>query len=272
MELDLDALRKRFAQVATQPFMLDQVPPLRASVSDAEWQTRVDLAAAYRLVALEAWDDGLATHLAARVPNEDAFLVNPYGVFFDQINASCLVKVNLTSLQPIQDSPFPINPAALNFHGHLLRARPDVAASIHLHTIAGTAVATHAEGLLPLNQRALYVLPMLAYHSYGGLGTDDNEGPALAHSLADRWLLIMRNHGTLAVGRSIAQAWTYAAMLERVCAYQVASLAGGVALTRLSPQIVAAVPKQARHIELMGAFEWPALLARLAKLDNSYLN
>jgi ribulose-5-phosphate 4-epimerase/fuculose-1-phosphate aldolase len=268
MEKVTDALRRQFAQPMS--FALPKVPSLMGTVSDAEWQARLDLAAVYRLVAHHGWDDLLSTHIAARVPGETAMLVNPYGVLFEQINASCLVKVDLETLQPIQTSPFLLNPAAIQFHGNVLRARPDAAASVHLHTTAGVAVATHEKGVMPLNQRALFLLPMLGYHDYGGLGTNEDEGPELAKSLGEKWLLIMRNHGTLAIGRTIAQAWVYIYLLERVCQYQVATLAGGQSLTPLPQEIIDLVPRQAAHTQFMGAYEWPALLAKLDRLDPSF--
>lgn len=264
----VDVLSRQFAQPMS--FALPEVPSLMGKVSDAEWQARVDLAAAYRLVAHHGWDDLLSTHIAARIPGEAAMLVNPYGVLFEQVNASCLVKVDLQTLQPVQPSPFLLNPAAIHFHGNLLRARADAAASVHLHTTAGVAVATHEKGVMPLNQRALFLLPMLGYHDYGGLGTNEEEGHELPKSLGDKWLLVMRNHGTLAIGRTVAQAWVYMFLLERVCQYQVATLAGSQPLTSLSQDLIDLVPRQAAHTEFMGTYEWPALLAKLDRLDPSF--
>lgn len=199
-------------------------------------------------------------------------LVNPYGVLFDQVNASCLVKVDLQTLQPLQPSPFLLNPAAIHFHGNVLRARGDAAASLHLHTTAGVAVASQEKGVMPINQRALFLLPMLGYHDYGGLGTNEEEGHELPKSLGDKWLLIMRNHGTLAIGRTVAQAWVYMFLLERVCQYQVATLAGGQPLTTLPQAIIDLVPRQAAHTEFMGTYEWPALLAKLDRIDPTFRN
>lgn len=270
MENVMDALRRQFAQPMS--FALSEVQSLKGMVSDAEWQVRVDLAAVYRLVAHYGWDDLLSTHIAARIPGETAMLVNPYGVLFEQINASCLVKVDLETMQPVQPSPFLLNPAAIHFHGNLLRARPDAAASVHLHTTAGVAVATHEKGVMPLNQRALSLLPMLGYHDYGGLGTNEDEGHELPKSLGEKWLLIMRNHGTLAIGRTVAQAWVYMFLLERVCQYQVATLAGCQPLAPLSRAIIDLVPRQAAHMEFMGTYEWPALLAKLDRIDPNFRN
>jgi ribulose-5-phosphate 4-epimerase/fuculose-1-phosphate aldolase len=243
-------------------FAISHISPLKGQVSDAEWRTRCDLAAAYRLVAQHGWDDMLSTHLSARVPGEDAYLINPYGILFSQVTASCLIKISLDG-KALSDSPFPINPAAVNFHGSVMRARPDVQSAMHMHSTAGVAVSTQKDGLLPLNQRALYFMPILAYHDYAGLGVEDSEGDALARDLGSKWALIMRNHGTLTVGRSVAQAFVYTYFLERACQYQLATQVSGVPLIPLSDDVVAVVPKQAGHFEYAGLMEWPALLATL---------
>jgi ribulose-5-phosphate 4-epimerase/fuculose-1-phosphate aldolase len=251
-------------------FALSHVPSLKGRVSEAEWRTRVDLAGAYRLVARFGWDDMLSTHISARVPGEpDRFLINPYGLLFGQVTASSLVKVDAAG-QRYSETPFPLNPAAIIFHGALLSARADVNAALHLHSTAGTAVSMLEEGLLPLNQRALYLTPMLAYLDYGGLGTEAEEGEALARVLGDKWLVIMRNHGTLAAGRSVGQAFVFAYYLERACEYQLHALATGARLRALSREIIDLVPKQGKHIARSGGLEWPALLATLDDIDSSF--
>lgn len=251
-------------------FAMNKVASLAGKVSDAEWQARVDLAASYRLIARFGWDDMLSTHISARVPDApDTLLINPYGVLFDQVTASCLVKVDYQGRQ-LSDTPFPINPAAIVIHGGILEARPDVASALHLHTTAGVAVSTHAAGLMPINQRALYFQDVLAYHDYEGLAVESDERESLVANLADKWALILRNHGTLTVGRTIGQAFIYAYMLERACQYQIASLAGGVPLSELSQDIQARVPKQAQHFKFAGTLEWPALKAQLDAHDAGY--
>jgi ribulose-5-phosphate 4-epimerase/fuculose-1-phosphate aldolase len=251
-------------------FLMGQVPSLQGKVSDAEWRARVDLAASYRLVARFGWDDMLSTHISARVPNEDgALLINPYGVLFEQVTASCLVKVDYHG-KLLSKTPFPINPAAITIHGSILEARADVASALHMHTTPGVAVSTHAAGLMPINQRALYFQDILAYHDYEGLALESDERETLVSHLDDKWALILRNHGTLTVGRTIAQAFVYAYMLERACEYQVATLAGGTQLTDLADEIKARVPKQATHFVFAGTMEWPALLALLDKDDPSF--
>lgn len=249
---------------------LPEIPDIRSTVTEAEWEARCDLAAAYRLVAREGWDDLLSTHLSCRVPDEpDAMLLNPYGLLFGQVTASSLVKVGLDG-DVRSESPFPVNRAAVVIHGGVLEARDDLHSVMHLHTIDGVAVSTHADGLMPLNQRALYFQDMIAYHDYEGLAVDDDERVTLARDLGDKWVMMLRNHGTLAVGRSVGQAYTYLFFLERACQYQTRTLSGGVDLTRLPPEVIELVPKQATHTEHMGRFEWPALTASLAATEPDF--
>lgn len=252
-------------------FHLSEVPSLEGKVSPAEWQARVDLAAAYRLIARHGWDDMLSAHISARVPDEEGtLLINPYGLLFHQVTASSLIKIDYSG-KPLSETPFPINRTAVTFHGGVLEARPDVNSALHLHTTAGVAVSTHQRGLLPLNQRALYFQPMLAYHDYEGLGFDDSERETVAQDLGDKWALIMRNHGTLTVGRSVAQAYVYAYFLERACQYQVATLAAGAdTINELPQSVIDRVPEQATHFVRAGLMEWPALLATLDAEDPSY--
>ena len=251
-------------------FALDDVPPLEGNVSEAEWQTRVDLAASYRLVARYGWDDMLSIHISARVPGEEnAMLINPYGVLFHQITASSLVKVSLDG-DILSQTPFPLNPAAINIHGGLLAARDDANSALHLHSVAGVAVSTHKEGLMPINQRSLYFQSITAYHDYEGIAIDENEREVLARDIGDKWVLILRNHGTLTLGRSVSQAFVYAYFLEMACQYQVATLAGGVELTKLPQEVIDRVADQITHFQFAGLMEWPALLASLDADDTSY--
>lgn len=243
---------------------------LRDRVSEAEWQTRVDLAACYRLIARHGWDDMLSTHISARVPDEpDRFLINPYGRLFGQITASSLVKVDWAGgvHSPTRHR---VNRAGVNIHGAILEARADVGCVLHMHTNAGVAVSTLQEGLLPLNQRALYFMPALAYYDYEGLEIDPSTRPALVKATGDKWLVLLRNHGTLALGRSVGQAFVYAYFFERACQYQVETLSMGRPLVPLPPEVVARVPEQAKHFATYGQLEWPALLETLDAEDPSY--
>ena len=251
---------------------LDRVRPLEGEVSAAEWQARVDLAACYRLVARYGWDDMLSVHISARVPDEEGrFLINPYGLLFSQVTASSLIKVD-SSGKKYSETPFHLNPAAINIHGGILDVREDVASVLHLHTNAGVAVSALKSGLLPINQRSLYFMNIIAYHDYEGIAIEEAERIGLARDLGDKWVMILRNHGTLTVGRTVAQAFVYAYFLERACQYQVQTLSMGAELTPLSQETIDVVPTQIGHFEIAGLLEWPALLATLDAEDPSYRN
>lgn len=252
-------------------FAMKDVPPLKGKVSSAEWQARVDLAACYRLVAQFGWDDMLSNHISVRVPDEpDKLLINPYGILFNQVTASCLIKADFYGKVDTA-TPFPINPTVFTIHGGVLNARKDVHSVLHLHTNAGVGVATQKHGLLPVTQRALYFKNMLAYHDYEGIALDADERVSLGKAIgADKWLVLLRNHGTLTLGTSVAQAFAYAYALERACEYQLAAMAGGTELVTLSQEIIDTVPKQTGHFKFAGTLEWPALLTNLDKTDPSY--
>lgn len=251
-------------------FAMKDVVPLEGKVSEEEWQTRVDLAACYRLVARYGWDDMLSVHISARVPGEEnTMLINPYGVLFHQVTASSLVKVAFDGTV-LSQTPFPINPAGIIIHGGMLSVRPEVNSVLHLHTVAGMAVSTHKEGLMPINQRALYFQPILAYHDYEGIALEEDEQEVLARDFGDKWVMLLRNHGTLALGRSVSQAFVFSYFLEMACKYQIATLSAGVEITRLSQEIIDRVADQITHFQFAGLMEWPALLASLDAEDPSY--
>src|ERR1700733_9520626 len=199
--------------------------PLEASKSDAA--IRVDLAACYRLVALYGWDDLIFTHISARIPGpEHQFLINPYGYFFEEITASSLVKIDLDG-NILQDTPYFINPAGFTIHSAIHAARDDAHYVIHVHTDQGVAVSAQAEGLLPLTQHALVTLPRLAYHDYEGIALDLDERERLVADLGDKSVMLLRNHGTLAVGSTASDCWNSMFMLERACKMQVMALSAG---------------------------------------------
>ena len=190
---------------------------LRDAVPAPEWQARVELAACYRLVALFGWDDLVFTHISARVPEaDDQFLINPYGLFFEEITASSLVKVDHAG-RPLMDTPFAINPAGFVIHSAVHEARPDVHCVLHTHTLHGVAVAAQAAGLLPISQQGALVLGRLAYHDYEGLALRDAERARLVADLGTRSLMILRNHGLLACGRSVAEAFQGMYILDAAC-------------------------------------------------------
>ncbi|MEO7246370.1 MAG: class II aldolase/adducin family protein, partial [Rubrivivax sp.] len=179
-----------------------EIPSRRDHVSTEEWRARVELAAAYRLIALFGWDDLVYTHVSARVPGEPgAFLINPYGLLFEEITASSLVKIDHDG-RPLDDSPFPVNPAGFVIHSAVHAARHDAMCVLHVHSINGIAVAAQAGGLRPLSQHSMFVLSSLGYHDYEGVALNDEEKPRLVADLGDRRFLMLRNHGLLTVGSS----------------------------------------------------------------------
>jgi ribulose-5-phosphate 4-epimerase/fuculose-1-phosphate aldolase len=200
---------------------------IRSQVSEQEWQLRVDLAAAYRLVALHGWDDLIFTHISARIPGpEHHFLINPYGLMFDEITASSLVKVDM-ACRPLLPTPYSVNPAGFVIHSAIHAVRDDVVCVLHTHTRAGVAVSAQKQGLLPISQQATVVLTSLAYHDYEGIAVLDDEKPRLQADLGDRQYLILRNHGLLTVGGSIGEAFLHMYTLEAACQIQLGALAGG---------------------------------------------
>ncbi|HEV2362677.1 MAG TPA: class II aldolase/adducin family protein [Caulobacteraceae bacterium] len=244
---------------------------LRGKVSDDEWQARVDLAALYRLVALWGWDDLIYTHISARVPGADhAFLINPYGLLFEEITASSLVKVDLEG-KVLDETPYFINPAGFTIHSALHAAREDARFVMHLHTDQGIAVAAQSEGLLPLSQHALAILPTVAYHDYEGVALDLDERERLVGDLGDKSLMILRNHGTLAVGRSAGDCWVGMFYLERACKQQVMALSAGRAGVLIAPQAAQDAVKRVTNAGgVGGALAWPACLRRLDRESPGY--
>jgi len=244
---------------------------LRDRVSADEWQTRVDLAAAYRLVAHYGWDDLIFTHISARVPNTDHhFLINPYGQLFSEISASSLVKVDLEG-NKLDDSPFPVNPAGFTIHSAVHAAREEVACVLHLHTVAGVAVSAQVHGLLPINQTAMLLNGEIAHHEYEGVALDHDERPRLVADLGERNAMLLRNHGTLTVGATIPEAFLTMYFFERACATQIATLAGGGALHWPAQSVQEVVRRQAKGgTGGVAKLAWDGLLRMLDKADPSY--
>ena len=181
-------------------------PQLEGRVSAEEWQTRVDLAAAYRLVALFRWDDLVFTHITAKIPGTEHFLINPYGLMFDEITASSLVKIDIAG-KVLQETPFPINPAGFVIHSAVHSARHDAQCVMHTHTLNGVAVSAQKRGVLPISQFSIFVLASLAYHDYEGVALRDDEKPRLVADLGDKTFLMLRNHGLLTVGPTMPAAF-----------------------------------------------------------------
>lgn len=244
---------------------------VRDQVSAEEWQVRVDLAAAYRLVALHGWDDLIFTHISARVPHSDHhFLINPYGYMFEEITASSLVKVDLAGNILMETDSY-INPAGYTIHSAIHGAREDAGCVLHLHTDAGVGVSCHAEGLLPITQNALSVIEDVAYHAYEGIALNLDERERLVADIGTKNLMILRNHGTLAVGQSVAEAWLRIFTLERACAQQVAALASGRYVT--PPDSVQQTTKeQGRGLHALAGLSWAPLMRKLDRIDPSFRN
>lgn len=250
-----------------------QIESRKDRVDDAEWRTRVDLAAAYRLVALFRWDDLVFTHISARVPGRDnEFLINPYGLMFEEITASSLVRVD-TAGNKLDDTPFPVNPAGFTIHSAVHAARHDAQCVLHTHTLNGIAVAAQQGGVLPISQQSIFVLSSLGYHDYEGVALRDDEKPRLVADLGDKSFLMLRNHGLLTVGPTIADAFLNMYLFETVCTIQVRAQAGGGALVEVDPRIIAGAREQARQVTRGvggGALTWPGLLRRLGRQSPGY--
>jgi ribulose-5-phosphate 4-epimerase/fuculose-1-phosphate aldolase len=245
---------------------------VRREVSEEEWQTRIDLAAAYRLVAHYGWDDLIFTHLSARVPGpEHHFLINPYGMMFEEITASSLVKINLQG-EIVSPSPYFINPAGFTIHSAVHAAREDALCVIHLHTDYGLAVSAQKDGLLPISQQSLFALASLSYHEYEGLALNEDEKSRLVSDLGDKTNMILRNHGLLTVGRTAAAAFLSMYILERACRIQVLAQSGGGTLLPVSEPILESVAAQLGAVTVgQGAqLAWPGLLRKLDRIDRSY--
>jgi ribulose-5-phosphate 4-epimerase/fuculose-1-phosphate aldolase len=256
--------------------MLKEIPKI--DCSPEEWEMRVDLAAAYRLVDLYGWSDLLGTHLSARVPGpEDHFLINPFGLMFDEITASSLVKVDQEG-NILSDSEYGINPAGFVIHGAIHMARQDVACVLHTHTKAGVGVATQKEGLLPLTQHALAVIAQTGYHDYFGIATDLAERESLVRDLGNNNVLIMRNHGLLTVGRTVGEAFVWMYRAERACYMQLSFQQSGAALNPIPEEVQRATIERNRFnnsekgYRTIGRAEWPALRRKLDRIDPSYKN
>ena len=248
------------------------IPSLQNQVSSEEWQLRVDLAACYRLVAAYGWSDLVFTHISARIPGpEHHFLINPYGLMFDEITASSLVKVD-QQCNKLIDSPFPVNLAGFVIHSAVHEAREDAGCVMHTHTRAGVAVSAQKDGVLPISQQSTFVLGSLAYHGYEGVAFRDEEKPRLQADLGNANFLMLRNHGLLTVGKTIADAFLSMYTFESTCQIQIGAQAGGGELTQVNPLIVKGVAEAMRVQTggLGGAFAWPALIRKADRLDPSY--
>ena len=247
------------------------IPSLKEVVSADEWQLRCDLAAAYRLVAAYGWSDLVFTHISARIPGpEHHFLINPYGLMFDEITASSLVKVD-QHCNKLSDSPFPVNPAGFVIHSAIHAGRDDAACVLHTHSRAGVAVSAQKCGILPISQQSTFVLGSLAYHDYEGVALRDDEKPRLQTDLGRANYLVLRNHGLLTVGRTIADAFLQMYTFENTCRIQLDAQAGFF-IVKVTTEIFTGVASAMKAVTVgQGAnLVWPALLRKLDRLDASY--
>jgi ribulose-5-phosphate 4-epimerase/fuculose-1-phosphate aldolase len=246
---------------------------VRDQVSHDEWDARVNLAAAYRLVALYGWDDLVFTHISARVPGSDHhFLINPYGWMFEEINASSLVKVDLEG-RKVMPSPYDINPAGFTIQSAVHAAREDALCVMHIHSPNGVAVSAQKNGLLPISQQSTIVLSSLAYHDYEGIALNEAEKPRLVGDLGNKNFLMLRNHGLLTVGPTIADAFLFMYTFEASCMIQVRAQSGGSELIPIDKPILDGTQTAANKATGGvggGALAWPALLRKLDRADPSF--
>jgi len=245
---------------------------LRGKVSAEEWKVRCDLAALYRLVALHGWDDSVFTHISARLPGpEHHFLINPYGMFFDEITASSLVKIDLDG-NILEPTPYAVNPAGFTIHSAIHAAREDAKYVLHVHSDHGVAVSAQKGGLLPISQHALITIPHLAYHEYEGIALDLDERERLVADIGDKKLMLLWNHGTLSVGETAAECWMGIYYLERSCQMQVKALAGGREHLKFAPEEAQETVRRqmSRGFGMAGQLAWPGYLRKLDRLLPGY--
>ena len=245
---------------------------VKNNVSKEEWETRQDLAAFYRTIPYFGWDDLIFTHISAKVPGaDDEFLINPYGFLFDEITASNLVKVNLKG-KILSDTNNFINPAGFTIHSAIHESRDDAHCIVHLHSNDGVAVASLKDGLLPLSQTGMLVRSQIAYHDYEGVALFEEEKERLVKDLGEARLMILRNHGTLALGKNVAEAFTNIYFLEKACSYQVRALSGNLELNYPSEESIETTRQQGEGREMAAALLWPAVKRKMERLDPSFLN
>ncbi len=252
--------------------MASTATAISAQMSTDEWQTRCDLAACYRLVDMFGWSDLINTRITARVPgNRDHFLINPYGLLYEEVIASSLVKIDAAG-NKVDPSDCDVNSGGFAIPSAVHMARPELACVIHTHTIAGCAVSMQKHGLLPLNQHALQVIGDVVYHDYEGTGRNPAERARLLADLGDRHIMVLRNHGLLIVGTSIASAFIATYRMERACAMQLAFQQSGAEFNPIDDEVVSTARSGNRRAGGNGSanFEWHALLRKLDRIDQSY--
>lgn len=250
------------------------IESLKDQVSEAEWRLRVDLAACYRLVALYGWTDLVFTHISVPLPvapgEKPQFLLNPYGLLFEEITASCLIRIDAEG-NKLSDSPFPVTPAGFTIHSAIHAVREDAHCVLHTHTRSGVGVSAQECGVLPISQQSIFVLNSLAYHDYEGVALRADEKPRLQADLGNADYLMLRNHGLLVVGRNVADAFLKMYTFENACRIQIDAQAGGK-LIEIDPAVREGLDEVLKVATsgMGGDIAWPALLRKLDRLDPSY--
>ncbi len=248
---------------------LDAIPSAYGRVSAEEWETRVNLAACYRLVDLYDMSDMSRTHISAKVPDEEAFLLNPVGVLFNEITASSLIKVDIDG-NALSESPFKINPAGYTIHSAVHGGRPDVMCVLHTHSVAGMAISALECGYLPITQHSMRFYNRLAYHDYEGLAFDLDDRARLIGDLGSHNAMVLRNHGLLSAGRTIDEAFSLMFYLEKCARSQLQAMASGAKLVIPSPEVCEHAAQQFEKNVNLSIRDWPGHLRRLDALDASF--
>ncbi len=244
---------------------------VKSQVSAEEWQTRVDLAACYRLIAMYGWDDVVFTHVSAKIPGTEHFLINPYGMMFEEITASSLVKIDLQG-NKLMESPYDINPAGFTIHSAVHEVRHDAGCVMHTHTNAGVGVSAQKNGILPISQQSIFVLSSLSYHDYEGVALNDEEKARLQADLGNTNNMMLRNHGLMTCGKSVSDAFLTMYTFQRCCEIQIAAQAGGSELIPI-PQAILDGAKESMRKVTRGAgsgVAWPALIRKLQRVNPGF--
>jgi ribulose-5-phosphate 4-epimerase/fuculose-1-phosphate aldolase len=265
---------KTLTPVEGSASLAQQVP--RSKFSPEEWRARVELAAAYRLCALMGWSDMISTHISCRMPGKhDQFLINPYGMMFEEITASSLLAIDVDG-NKCSESPYNANKAGFVIHSAVHMGREDAHCVMHLHTTYGTAVSTQKRGLLPITQQALTVTHLLRYHAYEGVAFDLDERKRLLDDLSDGGVMLLRNHGTLTIGSTVGEAFHRMHRLERACKLQILAMSGGEEINDLPQDVVDLGIEQGKQIYMAGgqsaggALVWTALMRKLDRENPGY--
>lgn len=252
-----------------------QIPhiDLKGKVSEQEWNIRIDLAACYRLLVLHGWDDLIHTHISAHIPGTEHYLINAFGLAFEEITASNLVKIDIDGNIIDKNSPFSINPAGFTIHGAIHEVRKDDICALHIHTPETIAVASLEDGLLPLSQYSMFALASMSYHDYEGLAVNTDEKLRLQNDLGNKNFMLLRNHGALTMGKTIGDAFMHMYDLTRACQTQLQIMATGMKPIMVDQSIVDNIKAQANIVHsgsTGGQKAWPAMLRRAYRHDPSF--